>query len=514
MIDAFAVLTCITPEKSKKSTNYSISLTMLPIYIYQTRTCLSRLPTSIFRTQGRAFHSTSSRGPSSPLHRNVTRYYIAIGSVVSLPGLWWITKPNQENKPPQPGLRKEPKDQEQVTRILSQEAYSVPVTDVPGVRRHDGTQVPSNSPCEDRFLHGKFASPWDGSGSGSQCPWMAWGVMDGHAGWQTAEFLEEQLLHFVQRSLQGQVKSSLSNNGEEHVSAELVQSALSQAFVDLDDSIMKAVPNASENTDLSLQEKVKKLAPAWAGSCALLSVYDPITSTLHVACTGDSRAVLGQKQDGKWEATPLSVDQTGSNADEIARLNREHPGEDEVVKDGRVLGMIVSRAFGDSRWKWPLDVQEDVKQRFYGPSPLPPPKYNVRTPPYLTAEPVVTSTKIDPAKPSFLILATDGLWDMLSSQQGVDLVGKWLESQPGTANREAAHDSFDFSHFRKGDSWNFVEERTRTQDDNAAVHLARNVLGGNHQELIAGRLAFSPPFSRRVRDDITVQVVFFGLDLE
>lgn len=438
------------------------------------------------------------------------RYYIAIGSAVSLPGLWWMAKPTQDNIPIEPGPHKESKDQDQVTRILSQEAYSVPVKDVPGVMRYDGMQVASNSPCEDRFLHSKFAAPWDGSGSGSQCPWMAWGVLDGHAGWQTAEVLEEQLVPFVQRSLQRKGKPLLS----EDASPELVQSALRQAFMDLDDTIMKAVPSVSESKDLSLQEKVKQLAPAWAGSCALLSVYDPITSTLHVACTGDSRAVLGQKRNGKWEAIPLSVDQTGSNEDEIARLYKEHPGEENIVKDGRVLGMMVSRAFGDSRWKWSLDVQEDVKQRFYGPAPLPAPKYNVQTPPYLTAEPVVTSIKVDPAKRSFLILATDGLWDMLSSQQGVDLVGKWLESQPGGGNTEPTHGSFDFSHFRKGASWKFVEERTTTQDDNAAVHLARNALGGNHHELVAGRLAFSPPFSRRVRDDITVQVVFFGPDPE
>ena len=435
------------------------------------------------------------------------RYYIAIGSALSLPGLWWITKPTQERPPVKPEPHQEPKDQ--VTRILSQEAYSVPVTDVAGVARYDGTQVPSNSPCEDRFIHGKFASPSDGSGS--ERPWMAWGVLDGHAGRQTADLLEGQLVPFVQRSLQTQVKSSLlSKDGEEHASADLVQCALKEAFLDLDDSIMKTVPSVSENTNLTLPEKVRKLQPAWAGSCALLSVYDPITSTLHVACTGDSRAVLGQKRDGKWEAIPLSIDQTGSNEDEIARLYKEHPGEEDIVKDGRVLGMRVSRAFGDSRWKWPLDVQENIKQSFYGPSPLPPPKYNVRTPPYLTAEPVVTSTKIDPTKPSFLILATDGLWDMLSSQQGVNLVGKWLESEPGKGDSKAAYGPFDFSHLRKGASWKFVEERTAIQDENAAVYLARNALGGNHHELIAGRLAFSAPFSRRVRDDITVQVVFFG----
>lgn len=52
--------------------------------------------------------------------------------------------------------------------------------------------------------------------------------------------------------------------------------------------------------------------------------------------------------------------------------------------------------------------------------------------------------------------------------------------------------------------------RKTIQDDNAAVHLVRNSLGGNHHELIVGRLAFSFPQSRRLRDDMTLQVVFFN----
>lgn len=79
---------------------------------------------------------------------------------------------------------------------------------------------------------------------------------------------------------------------------------------------------------------MKKLAPAYAGSCALLSLYDSVTSTLHVACTGDSRAVLGQKQpDGEWEAIPLSAYQTGHNKEEVTRLKKEHPGEEDMAKD-------------------------------------------------------------------------------------------------------------------------------------------------------------------------------------
>lgn len=304
-----------------------------------------------------------------------------------------------------------------------------------------------------------------------------------------------------------------SASGEESVSNEVVQHAIMKGFVSLDDSIIKTALATSQSTE-PLQDRVKKLAPAYAGSCALLSVYDSVTSTLHVACTGDSRAVLGQKKpDGEWEAIPLSVDQTGHNKEEVARLNKEHPGEEDIAKDGRVLGIMVSRAFGDGRWKWPLELQQDLKRRFYSPAPLTP-KYDVRTPPYLTAEPVVTSTKIDPSNSSFLIMATDGMWDTLSNQQAVGLVGKWLESRAAektTSKPDPTYEPFDFGHFWKGVNWKFVEGRTKIQDDNVAVHLVRNSLGGNHHELIAGRLAFSSPFSRHLRDDITVQVIFFNL---
>ena len=55
-----------------------------------------------------------------------------------------------------------------------------------------------------------------------------------------------------------------------------------------------------------------------------------------------------------------------------------------------------------------------------------------------------------------------------------------------------------------------MEGRTKIQND-IAVHLVRKSLGGNYHELIAGRLAFSSSFSWHLRDDITVQVVFFNL---
>ncbi|KNG87183.1 pyruvate dehydrogenase [Aspergillus nomiae NRRL 13137] len=468
---------------------------MLPLRVRGTRLLGRVTRNSLSKTQVRNFYSRKDTSPAI----NKTWRSFAITGLVSAPGFWWLTATHDDDVPrleasPAGHLVAEPgPSKDEVTRIISKDAYSFPVKSVAGVNRYDGTQLASNSLCEDRFTHGIFPSPLN---DGAQ--WMAWAVFDGHAGWQTAELLKDQLLPFVRHSL-GQVKSASSEEGS--IPDEVVHHAITKAFVDLDDSIIKTALQTVQSSE-PLQDKLKKLAPAYAGSCALLSLYDSVTSSLHVACTGDSRAVLGQQlPDGKWEAIPLSVDQTGSNEDEVARINQEHPGEKNIAKDGRILGMMVSRAFGDSRWKWALELQQDLKER-----------YDVRTPPYLTAEPVVTTTKIDPSKPSFVILATDGMWDTLSNQQAVDLVGKWLDAQiHGHPNSQpkAEYKSVDFGDLGNGVDWEFEEGRTTIQDDNVAVHLVRNSLGGNHHELIAGRLALGSPFSRRIRDDMTVQVVFF-----
>ncbi|KAL7938437.1 pyruvate dehydrogenase [Trichoderma chlorosporum] len=457
------------------------------------------------RISAKRWHSTKGSSSASPVIKSIR--YAAIAGVVGVPGFWWLTAatydevPHLESSPALLDREPGPSKQE-VTRIISQGAYSFPVRNVAAVTRYDGAQLASNSPCEDRFIHGKFASPWNND------HWMAWAIFDGHAGWQTADLISKRLLSFVRHSL-SRVDFAPK---QENIPQEAVQRAIIKGFLDLDDSIIKAALDVPQGKE-PLQDKVKKLVAAYSGSCALLSMYDPAANTLHVACTGDSRAVLGQKGlDGKWEAIPLSSDQTGSNKEEIARVSKEHPGEENIVKDGRVLGMMVSRAFGDGRWKWPLEFQQDIRRSFYGPSPLTP-KYDVRTPPYLTAEPVVTSTKIPPNKPCFMILASDGMWDMLSNQQAVDLVGKWLEFQGEkySSKLEPTREPFDFGQFWKGVDWKFVEGRTIVQDDNVAVHLVRNSLGGNHHELIAGRLAFTSPFSRGLRDDVTVQVVFFNI---
>ena len=120
---------------------------------------------------------------------------------------------------------------------------------------------------------------------------------------------------------------------------------------------------------------------------------------LHIANAGDSRAVACYA----GEAYVLSRDHTGKLDSERQRI--EALGG-EVSVTGRVRGkLMVTRAIGDRPYK--LGLCE------------------------LTAEPEVRSLTLSPAL-EFVVLASDGLWDVISSSECVELVRSWTAdlSQP------------------------------------------------------------------------------------
>lgn len=282
-------------------------------------------------------------------------------------------------------------------------------------------------------------------------------------------------------------------------------------------SVEKVFKSSSKNLAAEL------LQPALSGSCALLSFYDSKSNLLRVACTGDSRAVLGRRSDsGKWAATALSEDQTGSNPNEAARMRREHPNEDRVVHNGRVLGGLEpTRAFGDAVYKWSRDTAYKLKEKFFGRTP----SSLMKTPPYVTAEPVITTTKVTPEKGDFLVLATDGLWEMLTNDEVVGLVGQWIENQPKGGKANSQFESTWSKIFgssatplpvEKGKNdgaegqktpirvqqWGVnpdAKDRFIVKDNNVATHLVRNALGGTNDEQVCALLTLPAPFSRRYR---------------
>src|SRR5690242_6331455 len=250
--------------------------------------------------------------------------------------------------------------------------------------------------------------------------------MDLHSGWVTSAKLRQTLISYVARELNSTYKSALADPAQRIPTPESIDKAIKSGFVLLDNEIVyesvKKVKQAK--TKIAAAEL---LAPALSGSCALLSFYDSQSKLLRVACTGDSRAVLGRRgANGKWTATPLSEDQTGGTTSEAERLRKEHPGEPNVVRNGRILGGLEpSRAFGDASYKWSLETNAELKKSYFARSP----SSLLKTPPYVTAEPIVTTTKVEPEKGDFVVMATDGLWEMLTNEEVVGLVGQWLDTQ-------------------------------------------------------------------------------------
>ncbi|MCJ1377750.1 hypothetical protein MMC17_000846 [Xylographa soralifera] len=394
-----------------------------------------------------------------------------------------------------------------------------------GIERWDSVRCASNCPCEDMLADAQLpvSNVVDGS-SRSGLPaskWSFWGVYDGHAGSATSAILRMALIAYVADGLSQLYIPNVLNDeeprweGRSHPSSASIEASIKSSFCLLDDEIVadgiRALRDAKTHT-----EALARLAPGYSGSCALLAAYNPSNKQLHVACTGDSRAVLGRPDPKSEEyiAVPLSADQTGFNKTELARLRAEHPEEPDVVnvKSGRTLEKIaVTRAFGDGLWKWPLQVIEECHERFWWAPPLS--KY--KTPPYLTAEPLVTTSQLW-GEGEFLILASDGLWDHLTNEQAVNLVRMWQKAyRNGTIGRSQSGGSqsnaLTISTTARGfqEDWQIEDQNFVVEDENAATHLVRNVLGGKDQEMLCGVVGAQVPLSREVRDDITVQVIFF-----
>jgi len=436
----------------------------------------------------------------------------------------------------------------QVSARLRAAEESVLVDRGNGVVRYDFSQLASNDPIEDdhseQIVQVPLVTPEDEEYS---TDWHFWGVYDGHAGFSTSAKLREALIPHVVAELNKAYPAVAPQNPlrlpPDPEKPEIVDQALARAFVQLDHEIVhEDIENLLANP--SRKAAIAKLPPALSGSCALLAFYDSGTRDLRLALAGDSRAVLGMRSsNGQWQARSLTADQTGSNEHEVQRIRAEHPQSEQTtcVRRGRVLGIYEpTRSFGDAVVKWARETQRRVADLFFStrmPS-------NLLTPPYLTAEPVVTRTRLDPGtNPCFLVLASDGLYEMLSSDQVVSLVVDWLQAyRPSYLAQFQATPKNDSKFGRIGqlfgrqsvkrqvgdaveditDNKEVLKEpvskqhmntpplRVATRDANVATHLVRNALGGEDYEQVSLLLSIPTPMTRNYRDDLTVTVVFFG----
>eukprot|EP00759_Apiculatamorpha_spiralis_P052293 PhF_6_TR5654/c2_g1_i2/m.8287/K14803/PTC2_3; protein phosphatase PTC2/3 len=187
-------------------------------------------------------------------------------------------------------------------------------------------------------------------------------VFDGHCGSETAEYC--------------------ATNMPEHIEA---------ALRSVDVTSTRAVEKALQKAFLNCDESLKKHAGK-SGATACL-VY--ITPT-HVFCAnaGDSRAVMS-RDDGNV-LIPLSTDHKPTNPSEAQRIR----GARGFVWNRRVNGILaLSRALGDYSFKQCPGLGPERQA--------------------VTAMPdVVTVERMD-GNDDFVVVACDGIWDVLSSEQTV-----------------------------------------------------------------------------------------------
>ncbi|CAI4226682.1 unnamed protein product [Auanema sp. JU1783] len=286
-----------------------------------------------------------------------------------------------------------------------------------------------------------------------------------------------------------------------------VREALKSAFEACDEDLSQAaLPDAKGLVDRF------SVRIAASGSCSTLAHIR--SNHLHVANSGDGAAVLGiSSANGGVTARQLSRAHCIDNPDEVQRIRNAHPrSETNILRGGRLLGELFPlRAFGDVRYKWPLNLQKVVLEPLGSP---PPP--NLLTPPYLTASPEVFYHKLT-QNDKFLVLATDGLWEWLDPDTVVRLVHDHTlgtqtlqpyQPKPSTSLKEVYKELRDR---KKGE-----QKQKKPIDDNCATHIIRHALGGitggasRQYERLIDILQMPPGRARNYRDDISVIVVHFN----
>ena len=426
---------------------------------------------------------------------------------------------------------------EQVSKILHRHEIGVNVENENlRVQSFMSNQVASNNPLEDRR----------GAATCKLTNAMMFGVFDGHHGPACAQVISERLFNYIAAEVlpydilehanrmfsTGNLTELVDfyehpNDYISHDQQQLFKNSLAQYLKDNisidfqgEYDLTNILMIAFDRLDKDLTTEALKttngdfndegLHRVFSGACACIAYVEG--DNLYVANAGDCQAVLGeQKDDNVWSATSMSFEHNAQNSDEVRRIRSSHPLNESstVIKNGRLLSELAPlRAFGDVRYKWSRTIQHQVLNPWFGTNVIP---KNYHTPPYLIATPEVIHHQLTPSD-KFLILASDGLWDCMTPEKAVNLVGDFLLMSDKMGSFQPKSEGMSLQHLhqtlarRKAALW--------PVDTNVATHLIRYALGGVHNRFDHNRLAntLSLPDNvvRQYRDDITVTVVFFN----
>lgn len=218
-------------------------------------------------------------------------------------------------------------------------------------------------------------------------------VYDGHGGSEASNYCVERLHQALAEELAEDFLRQDAPEGDHPANGwgSKWEKAMASCFLKMDKEVGGVCPNGgSDDVDSTCTCCRDTIAPENVGTTAVVAVIGPCQ--IVVANCGDSRAVLSR---GK-KAIPLSHDHKPQRDDETSRI--EAAGGRVIYWDGyRVGGLLaLSRAIGD--------------------------RYLKR---YVISEPEVTCMQRT-EEDECLILASDGLWDVISNELACEVARKAL----------------------------------------------------------------------------------------
>ncbi|OQR77832.1 Pyruvate dehydrogenase-like [Tropilaelaps mercedesae] len=387
-------------------------------------------------------------------------------------------------------------------------------------------QLASNNPIEDRLIvaQNKLTTG------------ATFGVFDGHGGSRMAQVVSQRIPHYFALSV---LPSQLL---EDYVRSKELPKLVKRVFTsdDLNDWQYKChidslkrfaehILNSTErfttsellkksfefldaeiSREIQLKRNEEALTLAVQGCVA--TVAHITDQHLYVASTGDCRAVLGMYDDtGRWSARALNKEHNCDNVEELQRIIEEHPPveKNDIIRGERLLGNLAPlRAFGDFNFKWSRDELNNLLVPLYGDRVIP---QHYQTPPYLTASPEVSHHILTP-RDKFLIIASDGLWEMLGTQKVVQFLGQFMQGIQTTDLLRTPKNAT-LGSLRALLTRRRMDLSQKPVDANAATHLIRHALGrteyGLEHSRIAAYLGLPAKLARNYRDDISILVIFF-----
>ena len=245
----------------------------------------------------------------------------------------------------------------------------------------DGEEPKENNQ-DNYFIFKNFADEKD---------YIYFSVCDGHGveGHFVSEFIKEVLPYYMSENLKNRNILSDANKASTH-------QIITDTFLLV-------------NNMLVSNEEINSL---FSGSTCVSVIYTP--QRLIVPNIGDSRAVLGRfdKNTGKYKAIELSRDHKPTEKDEANRIyanngriqpfteDGEFVGPQRVwIKEEEIPGLAMTRSFGDR-------VAATVG---------------------VMSEPEIKEFDFD-ENDKYMIIASDGIWEFISSQECIDIIQKYYEN--------------------------------------------------------------------------------------